>query len=77
MFVDKNSHQKGELTNDDASLFVSTLNTNTSESFIAKIDVKTQTFKLLTDREGNSDNQLDFNLFDIKYNRVVTLSLRN
>lgn len=77
MLVDKNTHKKGEITNDDKTILVSTVNSETNQNYIAKIDVNTQKFEFITDKQGNPDSQLDFNLFDSKYNMFVTLVSRN
>ena len=71
-----NDLKKGEMVSDDQSLFISM--SNPREKYdIAKVDIKEGEYVLVTDEDGVSDNQMDFHLFDAKYNRLVTVAIRN
>ncbi len=71
--IDRNTFKKGGITNDDRNLLVSTFNTETGQNYIAKLDLKAKKIDVLSDKSGDTDKQIDFNLFDSKYNRFVTL----
>lgn len=76
VFVSYNDAKKGQMVSDDTSMFLSM--SNPRDKFdIAKIDIKEGEYVLVTDEDGVSDNQMDFHLFDAKYNRFVTIAIRN
>lgn len=76
VFVSYNAAKKGQMVSDDTSMFISM--SNPREKYdIAKLDIKEGEYVLVTDEDGTSDNQVDFHLFDGKYNRFVTIAIRN
>ena len=76
VFVSYNDAKKGQMASDDQSMFLSM--SNPREKYdIAKLDIKEGEYVLVTDEDGVSDNQVDFHLFDSKYNRFVTIAIRN
>jgi hypothetical protein len=76
VLINSNDHRKGMLTADDKYLFVSLSNPRDKHD-VAKVDIATGEFTLVTDSDGSSDNQMDFTLFDSNFDRFVTLAVRN
>jgi hypothetical protein len=40
------------------------------------VNIESNTFSFLADQENKTNNQIDFNLFDVDYNRIVVLTKR-
>ncbi len=40
------------------------------------MNIESNTFSFLADQENKTNNQIDFNLFDVDYNRIVVLTKR-
>lgn len=69
------SIKKGATTTDDAFVFASMMNTR-DQSDVAKVDPSTGKCTFMAGSQIATKSLLDFNLFEAKYNRLVTLEQR-
>jgi hypothetical protein len=64
------------MTDDDKYLFLAMSNPRDKHN-VAKVDVAKGDFTLVIDTDGSSDNHFDFTLLASKYDRFLSLAVRN
>jgi hypothetical protein len=76
IFIGYNDYRRGATTSDDKAFFVSMSNSRDKHN-IAKVVIEEGEYDLVTDKDGSSDNHVDFALLHAKYNRMLTIAVRN